>query len=301
MADSSHHDPRRPHAPRRRTSGASRPSSTPASQQRRSRPIRRSHGDQTDSHSDSQISTRPSLGAVNDRADESRESGAEASQDSPKGRFHSDRLRRIGLAGPRLKTGSSDSSRSASVASRFRRNRQPDAATKTKERSGGRGAKTARSDASSRNISFGGLTISVRFLAISIMAALLAVLLIPSAYQWFRQSQDLKDMQVRVEQARERNAELHEQLDLWKDPTYVASQARSRLGYVQPGETQYTVKDPGPGYEDASSQENDKRGPDKPWIQILAQSVIDADNPEEATHDAKDQTPLNFSQSGDEK
>ena len=78
--------------------------------------------------------------------------------------------------------------------------------------------------------------------------------------------------------------EMQRQLDLWNDPDYISTQARERLGYVRPGETQYTVVDPGPQYQDsAMAAAAAPTGPARPWVQQLAILVGKADQPPNAT------------------
>ncbi len=117
---------------------------------------------------------------------------------------------------------------------------------------------------------------------IVIIGALLAVMLMPSLYQWWRQEQDYRDIQARVEAARERNEEIQRELELWNTPEFIASQARERLGYVMPGETQYSVVDPGPGYQDqAAVAAAAPRGPARPWVHMFALLTSEADAPTE--------------------
>lgn len=129
-------------------------------------------------------------------------------------------------------------------------------------------------------LSFGGLTVSVRVLGVVVMAALLAAFMVPTAYQAWRQDQDYRAITARVAAAETRNKEMRTQLELWDDPDYVASQARARLGYVRPGETQYAVTDPGPGHDsDAATQAAAPTGPARPWVQVFTASLAEADSP----------------------
>ena len=131
-----------------------------------------------------------------------------------------------------------------------------------------------------RTLSFGGLTVSVRLIGIMAVTGLLAVMLSSSLVQWWRQEQDLRDIQARVVAAQERNAQMEAELERWQDPEYVAMQARARLGYVRPGETQYAVVDPGPGHEEAGKvAPAEAQGPPKPWIQIFTTTLAEADAP----------------------
>ena len=83
---------------------------------------------------------------------------------------------------------------------------------------------------------------------------------------------------------RRTNADMQRQLDLWNDPDYISTQARERLGFVRPGETQYTVVDPGPQYQDSAlAAAAASTGPARPWVQQLGILVGKADQPPSAT------------------
>lgn len=130
----------------------------------------------------------------------------------------------------------------------------------------------------------------MRFLFVAILAAILAALLVPNLYDWFRQEQDLHDINARVAAAEQRNAKMRETLDLWNDPEYVASQARQRLGYVKPGETEYTVVDPGEDYlDEAQVAAAAEEGPARPWIQVVGLLMQEADvaDPSKTAPDAQ--------------
>lgn len=121
----------------------------------------------------------------------------------------------------------------------------------------------------------------MRFLSIALLVGVLAALLVPNVYAWWRQERDLADITARVQAAEERNAQMSEQLELWNDPDYIASQARERLGYVKPGETQYTVVDPGEDYQDdAQIAAAAEEGPARPWVQVVAILLQEADSTE---------------------
>lgn len=123
----------------------------------------------------------------------------------------------------------------------------------------------------------------MRALGILIGAALLGVLLVPSLIQWWQQEQDYAHLLQRVQAAEERNAQMREELSLWEDPEYIASQARERLGYVKPGETHFTVVDPGEEHlEESQVLTARDEGPARPWIQVLTITLSAADAVEAA-------------------
>ena len=133
-------------------------------------------------------------------------------------------------------------------------------------------------------LSIGGLDVSTRLLVVLIVAAILSVMLVPSLYQWWQQERELAQIKAQVAEQQQKNADMQRQLDLWNDPDYISTQARERLGYVRPGETQYTVVDPGPQYQDSAlAAAAASTGPARPWVQQLAILVGKADQPPNTT------------------
>ena len=133
-------------------------------------------------------------------------------------------------------------------------------------------------------LSIGGLDVSTRLIVVLTVAAILSVMLVPSLYQWWQQERELAQIKAQVAQQQQKNADMQRQLDLWNDPDYISTQARERLGYVRPGETQYTVVDPGPQYQDSAlAAAAASTGPARPWVQQLAILVGKADQPPTTT------------------
>lgn len=131
--------------------------------------------------------------------------------------------------------------------------------------------------------SFGGLTVSARLLATLLIVVLALVILVPTLYQWIAQEQRYRDILAEVEEIRQYNQQLEEDLQAWEDEEYVAQQARSRLGYVRPGETQYSVIGEDGEMLSSSSTSGTATAddsPTKPWTQLLTESILDADDPE---------------------
>jgi hypothetical protein len=68
------------------------------------------------------------------------------------------------------------------------------------------------------------------------------------------------------------------QRERWRDPAYVAAQARQRLHFVRPGETAYVLLDP--GETPARLVPKSAVAPDRPWFSDLWASVDAADRPQ---------------------
>lgn len=164
---------------------------------------------------------------------------------------------------------------------RAARRRPPSTRSRTRGTAGSaRGPEGTRT--SSPRISFGGVELSVRVLAVVILIALVLVMVVPSLYQWWQQDRQYREISAEVAQAQQENAAMREELDLWNDPTYIASQARERLGYAKPGETQYAVVVPdGDQQSGGTSSTTAAAGPALPWVEVLTASLADADDPEE--------------------
>lgn len=137
-------------------------------------------------------------------------------------------------------------------------------------------------DAQSNTVRIGGLEVSVRILFTAIIIILLIALVLPTIFQWVRQEHERNAVLAELEEARSRQSELERQIELWNNADYVAAQARERLGYVMPGETQYSVVDPGPGYQDAAQvAAAQPKGPARPWFHNFALLTAMADSTEE--------------------
>ncbi|WP_099331694.1 FtsB family cell division protein [Actinomyces minihominis] len=129
--------------------------------------------------------------------------------------------------------------------------------------------------------SFGGLTVSVRLLVAFVIVAVLVVVLVPLGLQWLRQEQSYHAVVAEVEAAEVRAGELQDQLARWEDEDYIAAQARERIGFVRPGETQFVVTDaPEPEEStDLGREHNNLSGPEKPWAWVVLESLREADQP----------------------
>lgn len=139
-------------------------------------------------------------------------------------------------------------------------------------------AETPRERATS--VSFGGIEISLRVLGLIVLGALLALLLVPSFLQLWSQERELAAIKAKVQQTQADNDAKRQQLELWSNPQYIASQARERLGYVKRGETQYSVLDPGKDYQDQAQVAAAREvGPARPWMHVLSMTVEEADHP----------------------
>jgi len=73
---------------------------------------------------------------------------------------------------------------------------------------------------------------------------MLALLLASPAQRYFSQRAQISALQHQLSASQERVREARIELGRWRDPAYIKAQARARLHFVMPGETQYIVIDP---------------------------------------------------------
>ena len=92
-----------------------------------------------------------------------------------------------------------------------------------------------------------------RTLAVATVFLLLGVTLAPPLQRYFTQRAQINALSAQIHDSGATLKKAAAELAQWNDPAFVASQARSRLHYVYPGERQYIVmgapdsitKDPG--------------------------------------------------------
>lgn len=83
--------------------------------------------------------------------------------------------------------------------------------------------------------------ISTRLLILFIVLFSIAVTLAPPTQHYFAQRAQISALEASVESNRQKLLEARAELDRWRDPEYVRSQARTRLHFVLPGERQYII------------------------------------------------------------
>jgi len=83
--------------------------------------------------------------------------------------------------------------------------------------------------------------ISTRWLALVTTIFFVAVTLAPPLQRYFAQRAQIDALSAQVQQSNQQLKEARKELSDLNDPTYIESQARSRLHYIFPGERQYIV------------------------------------------------------------
>lgn len=80
-------------------------------------------------------------------------------------------------------------------------------------------------------------------MTLAIVLFLLSWMLAPPTQRYFAQRAQINAVKAEVSANNQALTDAARQLQLWKDPDYIKTQARERLHFVLPGERQYIVTD----------------------------------------------------------
>lgn len=118
--------------------------------------------------------------------------------------------------------------------------------------------------------------VTARFIAISVVIFIIALTIAPPAQRYFTQRAQINAVEAEIALRKERLEQAEIELQKWRDPNYVKSQARERLHFVLPGERQYIVV----GVETKESAQEKKKTPiatkqfgSAPWYTKLISSI----------------------------
>lgn len=104
-----------------------------------------------------------------------------------------------------------------------------------------------------------------------------AIIISPTLSTYVQQRRELSELRTSVEQSRERVEEIDASRARWQDPAYVRAQARNRLFFVMPGETQLNVIDDiEMPVESTEQTEAELTRMDEVWARSLAASFLSA-------------------------
>ncbi|MDX3851390.1 septum formation initiator family protein [Streptomyces sp. AK02-01A] len=110
------------------------------------------------------------------------------------------------------------------------------------------------------------------------LALIVCTLVLALAYpmrQYVSQRNEIAEQERLAREARLRVEELRDEKARLQDDAYIQRLAREHLHYLLPGETGYTVIDPG-----AAEQEREEQGAaDRPWYSNVLEGVDNADRP----------------------
>ena len=133
------------------------------------------------------------------------------------------------------------------------------------------------------SLRFSGFTVIV---VVSVIGG--ALILSPNISTFVQQRREISQLRESVRQHREAVESIDAERAQWKDPAYVRAQARDRLSYVLPGETQLSIISdvvlPAESQEETSA---DLTQVERNWANDLAASLIAAGNavPDTPTED----------------
>ena len=95
--------------------------------------------------------------------------------------------------------------------------------------------------------------LNARAVALAVVIFVLALLLAAPAQRYFAQRAQISALQHQLNASERRVVQARIDLERWRDPAYIKTQARARLHFVMPGETQYIVIDTSKPQKVASS------------------------------------------------
>jgi cell division protein FtsB len=87
------------------------------------------------------------------------------------------------------------------------------------------------------------LGLTSRSLGLGLILVFLVTFLAPPLERYFQQRAQLSAVRAEISETTERIDRARAELERWGDPNFVKAQARTRLHFVLPGETQYVVVD----------------------------------------------------------
>ena len=116
--------------------------------------------------------------------------------------------------------------------------------------------------------------LSNRALILGVILFILAITLAPPLQHYFNQKAQINSLKSQLLDNQAMLDAAAKELALWNDPEYVASQARSRLHFIFPGERQYIVlnKDSGEVTPDATKV-SEQFPVGIPWYSRLISSI----------------------------
>lgn len=137
------------------------------------------------------------------------------------------------------------------------------------------------------------VTATWRLVVLLVVIAGIGMVLAHSLRVYFTQAEELAAVKAEIAVEQDKIADLNDKLERWNDPAYVRSVARSRLGWVLPGEVGYRVLDAEGKPLDGAAIELEAAEPPQLWWEKMWGSVQVADSPaeEEAAEEPKASEP----------
>ena len=137
------------------------------------------------------------------------------------------------------------------------------------------------------------VTATWRLVVLLVVVAGIGMVLAHSLRVYFTQAEEIAAVKAEIAVEQDKIADLNDKLERWNDPSYVRSIARSRLGWVLPGEVGYRVLDADGKPLDGAAIELEAAEPPQLWWEKMWGSVQVADSPaeEEASEEPKASEP----------
>lgn len=120
---------------------------------------------------------------------------------------------------------------------------------------------------------------ATRFLGVAAVLFGVIVLIGSPLQKYFAQRAQINALKIQVAANQKALIEARKELELWNDPNYIKSQARTRLHFVLPGERQYILtNDVNLEGEDNSNQVASNIPTGVPWYSRLIATITEAGN-----------------------
>ena len=128
-----------------------------------------------------------------------------------------------------------------------------------------------------RGLSFNRRRSSGRTFVLLAILFLFTLTIAPPIKHYFTQRAQIQALKAQVSSDRAALKAARAQLEQWKDPEYIKSQARERLHFVLPGERQYIVIDGKEGDTTQNSLQIAESVPlDEPWYTRIIASISES-------------------------
>jgi type II secretory pathway pseudopilin PulG len=112
---------------------------------------------------------------------------------------------------------------------------------------------------------------------LAIILFIFALTLAPPIKHYFTQKAQINALRSQLASDRTALDSARKELELWRDPNYVKSQARERLHFVLPGERQYIVTGVDGAESNTTSYTTDYQLPEgAPWYGRLIASITES-------------------------
>ncbi|MCT1558723.1 septum formation initiator family protein [Helcobacillus massiliensis] len=169
----------------------------------------------------------------------------------------------------------------AANSARVRSTSRPAASARSAPASGGTAVaarqRTGRASRTAGRVGEHALGITKRSLVLITVIVLALAALVPSVNHYVAQEQRLAQMQAQIRNRQQQLDDLEAQVARWDDPTFVAAQARERLLFVWPGETQYRLTDTsGEEIPMTTAERREQKAHETAWYGTLWDSMVGA-------------------------